>query len=172
MASLMENLLEVLKKENSEYEILLELSKKKTPVIIRGDIVELQKITEEEQNVVGRINRIAASREQILADIANVINKDVKTLKLSNLIHLLVKQPKEQEALSILHDNLKTTLGNMEKVNNQNRDLLKHSLEMIEFDLNLIQSLKQAPETADYNKGAYNTGNTIGANQGGFDARQ
>ena len=172
MASLMENLLEILKKENSEYEILLELSKRKTPVIIKGDIVELQKITEEEQNVVGRINRIAANREQILADIANVINKDVKTLKLSNLIQLLVKQPKEQEVLSILHDSLKTTLGNMEKINNQNRELLKHSLEMIEFDLNLIQSLKQAPETADYNKGAYSMGNTIGANQGGFDARQ
>ena len=168
----MENLLEILKKENSEYEILLELSKKKTPVIIKGNVVGLQKITEEEQNVVGRINRIATNREQILGDIANVINKDVKTLKLSNLIQLLVKQPKEQEALSILHDNLKTTLGNMEKVNNQNRELLKHSLEMIEFDLNLIQSLKQAPETADYNKGAYNAGNTIGTNQGGFDARQ
>ena len=37
MASLMEDLIEVLEKENSEYEKLLALSMKKTPVIIGAD---------------------------------------------------------------------------------------------------------------------------------------
>ena len=52
MASLMENLIEVLDSESREYENLLELSTQKTPVIISGNLEELAKITDEEQNVV------------------------------------------------------------------------------------------------------------------------
>ena len=54
MASLMENLIEVLDKESREYESLLGLSMKKTPVIVSGNLEELAKITEEEQIVVSK----------------------------------------------------------------------------------------------------------------------
>ena len=53
MASLVENLIDLLEQENSEYEKLLELSMKKTPVIIEGDISKLEEITDEEQIIVG-----------------------------------------------------------------------------------------------------------------------
>ncbi|HKM20535.1 MAG TPA: flagellar protein FlgN [Lachnospiraceae bacterium] len=171
MASLIEELLDVLEKENSEYEILLELSERKTPVIIRGDIVELQKITDEEQNVVNKISRLEQKRETVTSDIANVINKDVETLKLSVLIQLLEKQPKEQERLAVVHDRLQTTVNNIRMINGQNAELIKQSLEMVTFDLNLVQAMKQAPETANYNKGAINAGDTLGT-AGSFDAKQ
>ena len=45
-------------------------------------------------------------------------------------------------------------------------------LEMVEFEMNLLQAMKAAPETANYNRGAYNTGNTMGVTPGGFDAKQ
>ena len=38
MASLVEELVEVLEQENSEYEMLLELSRSKTPVIVGRDV--------------------------------------------------------------------------------------------------------------------------------------
>ena len=38
MASLLENLIDVLDQENTEYEKLVVLSDRKTPVIIQGDI--------------------------------------------------------------------------------------------------------------------------------------
>ena len=47
MASLMENLMAVLDSENAEYETLLELSRRKTPVIVAGNLEELEKITDE-----------------------------------------------------------------------------------------------------------------------------
>ena len=43
MASLMENLIEVLGRECEEYEGLLSLSQKKTQIIAGGDLEELQK---------------------------------------------------------------------------------------------------------------------------------
>lgn len=172
MASLIENLISVLEQENSEYETLLELSRKKTPVIIRGDITELQKITDEEQNIIGRIHQLDGKREESIRDIANVINKDVEKLKLENLIQMLEKSPKEQKLLSLVHDKLHVTLSQMKNVNEQNRELLTSALEMVEFDLNLLQSARRAPETANYNKGAYNAGSVIGTNIGSFDAKQ
>ena len=51
MASLMDNLVEVLEEENTQYEKLVELSKDKKQAIIQADIAALEKITEQEQDV-------------------------------------------------------------------------------------------------------------------------
>ena len=172
MASLMENLIEVLGKECVEYEGLLELSQKKTPVIIKGDLEELQKITDEEQNYASRLANLEKKRSVVYADIANVINKDVNTLKLDYLIAMLESRPAERDALAALHDRLKEAVRGLQRVNEQNRELLTNALEMVNFELNLLQAMKTAPETANYNRGAYNTGNTMGVVTGGFDAKQ
>lgn len=172
MASLMENLMDVLESEASEYEILVGLSTKKTPIIIQGDLAALQQITDEEQIVVGRIQRLERKREEVIGDIANVINKDVADLKLVNLIEMLRERPEESGKLAGIHDKLKDVVHRMERVNDQNRELIKNALEMVEFDLNVIQSMKAAPETANYNRGAYSTGNVMGVSEGSFDAKQ
>ena len=52
MASLMENLIQVLEQESEEYEGLLSLSQKKTPIIVSSDLEKLQKITDDEQVIV------------------------------------------------------------------------------------------------------------------------
>ncbi len=172
MASLMENLISVLESEASEYEILVGLSTKKTPVIIKGDLAALQQITDEEQIVVGRIQRLERQREEVIGDIANVINKDVTSLKLVNLIEMLRDRPQESGKLAAVHDKLKDVIHRMERVNGQNRELIENALEMVEFDMNVLKSLKAAPETANYNKGAYNAGDVMGVNTGRFDAKQ
>ncbi len=172
MASLIENLIDVLDKESSEYEELLGLSIKKTPIIIKGSLEELQAITDEEQVVVSRINQLEKTRTQVMKDIANVMNKDVKTLKLVNLIQMLESRPQESGRLAEIHDRLKLVTANMQRVNDQNRELISNAMEMVEFDMNLLQSVKTAPETANYNRGAYTSGALMGVGQTGFDAKQ
>lgn len=172
MASLMENLIEVLEEESREYRSLLGLSMEKTPVIVSGDLEKLAKITDEEQIVVSRINQLDGKRQEVFADIANVINKDVKTLKLADLIAMLASRPKEQQELAKVHDELSSVVHEVSRVNGQNRVLIQNALEMVEFDMNMLQAMKTGPETANYNKGAYNTGAQIGLNVGGFDAKQ
>lgn len=155
-----------------QYEALLKLSQDKTPIIVKGDIDALMKITDEEQTVVDRIANLDAKRAEVTKDIANVLNKDVETLKLSVLIEILGKQPKEKARLSQIHDKLKTVVENVRLVNNNNRELISHSLEMVEFDLNMIRAIKQAPETANYGSNAINSGNILGSAVSGFDAKQ
>ncbi|MDD2972749.1 MAG: flagellar protein FlgN [Lachnospiraceae bacterium] len=168
----MEDLIDVLNKENTEYENLLTLSIKKTPTIVAGNIKELEKITDEEQIVVSRINQHEQRRQSLMKDIANVINKDVKTLKLVNLIQMLEKRPEEQKKLASVHDKLQVTMKNMANTNNHNRDLIEAAKEMTEFDLQVLQAMKAAPETANYNRGAYNAGSVMGVDTTSFDAKQ
>ena len=168
----MENLIQVLDEESQEYEELLGLSMKKTPVLVSGDLDKLAKITDEEQIVVSKINRLETKRQEIFTDIANVINKDVKTLMLGDLVEMLSSRPAEQQKLAKVHDRLKAAVYEVKRVNEQNRELIQNALEMVEFDMNMLQAMKTAPETANYNKGAYNTGSYMGAEMSGFDARQ
>ncbi len=172
MASLMENLIDVLNRECTEYEGLLDLSQKKTPIIAGGNLEDLQKITDDEQNVVIRINHLEKQRVEVTKDIANVLNRDVEELKLSNLIEMLAARPVEQEKLTVAHDRLQIAVRNLQRVNEQNKELLTNALEMVEFEMTLLQSMKAAPETANYNRGAYNAGNTMGVTSNGFDAKQ
>ena len=58
----------------------------------------------------------------------------------------------------------------MADINQQNETLLKHAMEMAEFDLTLFRSMRQAPTTANYDKQANNTGDLLGSS--GFDAKQ
>ena len=172
MASLMENLIEVLGRECDEYEGLLALSQKKTQVIAGGNLDELQKITDDEQNLVSRVNNLDKKRVEITRDIANVLNKDVETMKLSNLIQMLAGRSVEQAKLAEVHDRLQAAVRELQRVNDQNRELLVDALEMVEFEMNLLQSMKAAPETANYTRNAYNSGAQMGVTNGNFDAKQ
>lgn len=172
MASLVENLVETLEGENSEYQQLLELSRGKTQVIVKGDLDELTHITDDEQDIVSRISSLEKKRTEIMKSIAKILNTDVEGLKLENLISLLDKAPKDQKALAAVHDKLKLTLQEMKMINERNEQLLSSAIEMVDFNLSLLQAMKQAPETANYNKGAYNTGSVLANSSGSFDAKQ
>ena len=172
MASLMENLIDVLYKEANEYETLLGLSMKKTPIIVANNLEGLQKITDEEQEVVGHIQSLDKERISVTKDIANVLNMDVKTMKISDVIGVLEKRPEEQKKLKDAHKKLTDLAKQLQRVNSQNSMLIEQALELVGHEINMYQSFKRAPETANYNRGAYNTGISYGAPNTGFDAKQ
>lgn len=172
MASLMENLLDILEKENTEYEALLELSMQKTRIIVSNDIAQLSAITEDEQQRVDKINALDKKREEVMKDIANVMNMDVHEMKLSRLVEMLSARPLEQSRLSAVRDALRTTTQNMARINAQNKELIENALDLVEFDLNIVRGLKAAPETAEYTRGAMSAGNLMGVSSKRFDAKQ
>ena len=171
MASLMQELIQTLYREKEKYEKFFELSKRKTTVLVEGKVDELQKITEEEQKLVDIINIVDKKREEILKDMGEVLNKNPQDLTLLRLSELLTSQPEVQKELISLHDELKRLLKNVQTINEQNKELVDELLKMVAFDMTLVKSMKQAPETANYDKSAINTGELfIGASK--FDAKQ
>ena len=172
MASLLENLIDVLDRENVQYEKLVVLAESKTPVIVAGDIENLGKITEDEQEIVGIIQGMEKQRDKFLADIANVVNRDVETLKLIDLIQMLDKMPDQREKLEGIQKRLRATIDKLREVNDRNQMLLAERLDMVGFNLNMIRAMKSAPQTANYSKDAYTNGQSLGILHGGFDAKQ
>ncbi len=172
MASLMENLIDILDKECSMYEKLLGLSSRKTPVIVQGDLKALAEITDEEQYIISGIQNLEKQRVVTMTDIANVLNMDVNSLKLTDLIQVLEKRPVDQKNLAMQRDRLAQVADNVRRVNEQNQELLKSSIEMIQFEMNIIQASKTAPQTANYSRAADTTGECLGYTSGGFDAKQ
>lgn len=170
MASLIENLITVLQKENSEYETLLELSIAKTDVIVSGDVNALNELVMKEQSIVERIQKLEKKRTEATKDVAIVLNRKPEELTLGVLAELLSGRKAESDALKNIHDKLKNTLGKMADVNESNEALLLESIEMVDFELNLAQSFRQAPTTANYSGNTY-TNDSYGPT-GSFDAKQ
>lgn len=170
MASLMDDLLGVLEKEEKEYSTLIGLSKQKRETIIAADVDGLNAITEQEQLVADVLHNLELKRRDVLSDMAVVLGKNAEELTIEQILESLEKQPKEQQRLAECRTKLHATLDEMKKWNQQNQVLLQQALELVEFDLTLFKSLRQAPQTANYNKDAYNTGELLG--NAGFDAKQ
>jgi flagellar biosynthesis/type III secretory pathway chaperone len=152
LASLIEDLLNVLDEEVSQHKRLLEIAKSKTEVIIRDDITGLHAITDNEQDIVGGIMRLEKSREEIVNDIAIVINKDANELTISKIAELLPDNQDGKHRLRELQLELVSIITQLQKINNMNKDLLSEAAQMVDYTINYIQSCNQGPETAGYTK--------------------
>ncbi|WP_029233446.1 flagellar protein FlgN [Butyrivibrio sp. VCB2006] len=168
----METLVQVLDNECTMYEKLLGLSSRKTAIIVSGDLKALAEITDEEQCVIGKIQRLEKERIVAMENIASVLNKDVDSLKLTDLIEILEKRPQDQKSLATQRDRLRNVAENVRRVNGQNQELLTSSLEMVRFEMNIIQASRRAPQTANYSRALDTTGDCLGYTSGGFDAKQ
>ena len=170
MASLMEELLNVMEQENEGYKKLLVFSEAKKEAVIKAQLADLEAITANEQETADVLKNLENKRTRILKDMSVVMGKDSEMLTVTQIIELLEKQPAEQEKLRVARDILVETAQKMHVANEQNENLIRQALEMVEYDLTLVKSLKQAPETANYGRNAYSTGDLLGSS--GFDAKQ
>ena len=171
MASLTEELINVLQKEQEIYQQLIPITEQKTKVIIQNDLKALQEITEQEQQAVEQLNALERRREEIIINMGTVLNRDPKTLKLKNMVKLLEKRPEEQKKLAELYDLLTASIRRLSEINERNKTLINQSLEMIQFEMNLIQSTRMAPGSSNYNKQA-SSFDMPAASSGMFDAKQ
>lgn len=170
MASLVEELINVLAEEESIYKKLTEYGEKKRQIIIDADIPELEKLTDLEQQASDELLIKSNKQIALLGDIAIVLGKTDEKMTVTRLIGYLDKQPDIQSKLTETRDSLLDTADQMQKINDLNSQLLAQAIEMTEFDITLFKSMRQAPETANYDKSAYNTGTILGSS--GFDAKQ
>lgn len=171
MASLIDELITIMESEQAIYEDLIPIAEKKTKIIIKNDLQALQEITDKEQRVVEQINALERKREEVIKNIGIVMSRDPSTLTAKALKQLLEKQPKDQIKLCKAHDSLKKTVNRLVEINNRNKSLIQQSLEIIEFNMNLIQSTRMSPGTNNYTKNASQWDSLIGQ-AGMFDAKQ
>ncbi|MCI8390663.1 MAG: flagellar protein FlgN [Roseburia sp.] len=166
----MEELLDVLGEEEQQYQVLIALSDIKRQAVIKADIARLGEVTVQEQDAASALLNLSNKRTRVLGDMATVLGRDPEEMTINKMIGYLENQPEEQKRLIARRDSLLEAGTQMRILNRQNEELLQQALEMVEFDLTLLRSMRQAPETANYDKNAYNTGELLGGSA--FDARQ
>ena len=170
MASLMDDLALVLESEVEQYKKLVALSEAMRDALVISDVSAVEQITADQESVANDLQALEGQRVRIMNDMALVLNRKPEELKVSALEESIGHQPQLQERLRNVRMELTKTMEELKRRNQSNQALLRQSMELLEFDLNLFRSMRQAPEAANYNKSAYNTGDLLGSR--GFDAKQ
>lgn len=171
MAGLINELVDIMSAENDIYKELIPIASQKTRAIIDNDLKALQDITDQEQRSIEKVNALEHKRDEVIKNIGTVLSRDPATLNMKTLVTIMKKQPKEQEALCRIHDELSNTLKTLVTINDRNKLLIQQSLEMIDFNINLIQSTRMSPGVNNYTRGACE--DSISSNGTGmFDAKQ
>lgn len=168
MASLVDELVEVLGAEEKIYQKLIQYGEQKTDILVRADVPALEELTSCEQVASDDLIVQSNRQTQLLKDIATVVGRDGEIITVTQLIELLGTQPEAQNKLSSAKEKLLEAAEKLRTLNEQNITLLQQAIELNEFDLTLFKSMRQAPETANYDKSACNTGSILG--KSGFDA--
>ncbi|MCH5266047.1 MAG: flagellar protein FlgN [Lachnospiraceae bacterium] len=171
MASLMEELIDTLSSEELLYRELIPVGEEKTRAIIANDLDSLQEITVRERELVDKTAALEKKREQVAVDIATVLGRDPKTITLEQIAQALKNQPDDQAKLQEVHDRLRRTVTRLQQINNQNKNLLKESMEMVEFNMNVIRSTRMSSGSSNYSSDASEVAG-MAPQHGMFDAKQ
>ena len=171
MASLMEELIDTLDKEDRLYADLIPIQEEKIRAIIANDLDSLSRLQGQEQVLVDQVGNLENKRLHVTEDIATVLGIKPEEMNLEKLVNKLNNQPKEKETLEKLHDRLKQTMGRLQELNLQNKKLLTEALEMVEFNMNVIRSTRMSSGSSNYSSNAAQV--DIGDYDAGmFDAKQ
>lgn len=152
MASLIENLITGLNEEYAVYEQLLQVSMEKTSAIVSNDLERLKDTTDREQLLVDTITGLEGNRRQTMDGIAGVLNRKRAELTIAQVADFLSGQPEFHAPLLEINEKLAKIAKKLKEVNEHNRTLITESLSMIEYNINLLQNLNRAPETAEYSR--------------------
>ena len=171
MASLIEELISTLTEEEALYQEMIPVSEEKTRVIVANDLEALQTVTEKEQVMVDKVGALEKKRMETVKNIGIVLSRNPETLTLHSIVEMLHNQPEEQQKLRAIHDKLRVTTGRLKDINSQNKLLIEESLEMIEFNMNVLRSTRMSSGSSNYTRNASQT-SSAAAEPGMFDAKQ
>jgi len=149
MAGMMEQLVEILGEQTQRYEELLGLSLEKRDVIVKNDVESLQKLNHLENMVISQNQKLEKRRQELVADMAIVLNEKEDNLTISRMIELM-EGKEEAHALTEARDRIRSVIEELSEVNVQNGQLVQNALEYIEYTTNLIRGSQGGTPAAYY----------------------
>lgn len=140
-------LAEVLKEELAIYREILAISEKKTDVLVKGDIKQLDNIVKAEEKLILSIGKQEDLRYKILLDLENATGINANSSTLSEIIEKL--GVKDDYDLPKIQRKTMEVLTKLEKVNDQNSGLLKKTIDSLNSTIELVASSLES-ETGVY----------------------
>ncbi len=136
-------LLDILQSQIDIYRKLLSLSLDKKPVLIKGNIIELERITKEEESLIIQVGRFEEQRQALHTALASHFLLSPEELGISEIINR-VDEPLKTKFKKTF-DEMKEVLDKISEVNSSNTDLVNSSLDFVNFSLNLLTNPSTTP---------------------------
>ena len=140
---IVESLALILEQETLLYRDAFDISEKKTEVIVKGKIEELDSLVKAEQAIILKIGRLESEREAVINELSKEMGFQLEGITLSE-INAQLGQESYQRLHACQHE-LVETLGGLKNTNDTNAQLIQNALDYVNFSVNLI--------TADQNAG-------------------
>lgn len=146
MEKVFNNLTALLEGQKEIYEELLSLARLKQIELVKGSIEILDNLNKQEEMLVFRVGRLEEERFKCTNDLIDTYGLD-KDAALRDLIETAPAEIKG--ILETLQKSMADLLKQLEKINNENMDLIKQSLRFIHFSLETMTQETQTTYTAD-----------------------
>lgn len=148
MSKFVDHLVTSLEKEQEIYEEVLELAKRKKQIIIDGKLKELEEVTRREQSLTMSLVKLEEIRDKIV----NEILKEVNVQSVENIGELMEHLPPGQRLkVNEVKKDLMKVIHDVSGENENNKALLKQSLDIIEFNMNVLTSIDSVGSSYESN---------------------
>ncbi|WP_409343772.1 flagellar protein FlgN [Paenibacillus sp. MBLB4367] len=135
---MIEPILTILSQLTAVHEQLLELGEQKTGVIVRNDVVELNRIVGKESRLTAQITALDQQRVSAVGQYLSAKGyRPHPYITVSDIVKLVVKM-EEKQAIYEAQRKLLATIEQLKEVNKQNQQLIEQSLSYIDYSLDLL----------------------------------
>lgn len=164
MNGMVDRLLMALEKDCEIYAEILRIGEEKKDTIIKGDIEKLDQITKREHALIASLMKLEEIRDKIISEIMR--QTGLQKVNVIDDIITVVDDGSKQKIESVKRK-LSNLMSDVKDVNESNGALLKQSLDMIEFNVNLMSSIGET----ETNYGNQANINYQKSSHRGFDAK-
>lgn len=152
MAGIIYDLIEVLDEQKECYEGLNTLAKYKEEAIVGKDLAFLQEVVGTEEQFIGRLQTLDGKREVLMKDIAMVTGMNFKEVTVSTIIQKIGEKSEVSQTLLALKGGIQEELATLKRQSDLNKELINHSLELVDFMINAIGSTRGYSHVGNYGK--------------------
>ena len=139
---IVERLANALEAETLLYRDAAEISAKKTDVIVKGKIEELDSLVKAEQAIILKIGKVETARERAIEQLSQALNLDLDGITLTEINSRIGEQSFQR--LNSCQQNLVETLGGLKNTNDMNAQLIQNALDYVNFSVNILTSDQNA----------------------------
>ena len=132
-------LLETMQQQLDLYRKLTNLAQEKQLVLLKSNVSELERLTKEEEIFIMRVGKLEERRLVFHQALANHFALSIEELPLSELIRRTDKD--NHPHLQRLSTEITDVLKKLAEINETNSDLIKSSLEYVNWSINLLTSV-------------------------------
>lgn len=137
-------LIETMDTQTAVYDKLLSLAREKQPVLIKGDITELDRITKAEEILILQVGRLEEQRKALHQQLASHFSLSPEELTLSELMKRADNKVMGKKMQQLFTD-MTGKLSDLGEVNNTNCELVQNSLDFVNYSLNILANNDLTP---------------------------